>query len=424
MAGALFAGIGLNRGLSRIDKQRSLLQQGLRDALGKAPSPFEQDLFEGEQPIEGLSNAGTGLLADPNNQTNQLQFGADIFSAGGEAFGQSLIQQSLGFGQQDKQQSQGFGFQAQENSLNRIQKQEIADAKAQALVTKDASTNSQFGGFATKAAQTMATVTQNKEFAKQAAVPQVAIARFNDATDIVTAAGGFDQMSGADDIGLIKNFAKFLLPNEAVMTDDQIQAVKSSSIWQQMLTWNEQLAGEGGALSAQTRENLYSTMAGLADSRVAELERMTANAQQLAVGTGIDPSLVLGQTIQRRDIFGAQQAAPDAAAAPPPTAEAEAVAVQVAPPQPIQTDTGKPVQVIPDSERALGTTWIDPDGTIKGRASDTGNIVILQPAIATTPKSGQHNKRLLTKRLNAFKRRNREPAKFKSGSGRNKKASP
>ena len=94
-----------------------------------------------------------------------------------------------------------------------------------------------------------------------------------------------------------------LLPNEAVMSDDQIQARKSQSDYQQMLAYRNSLSGEGASLSPAGRENLYQTMTNLAESRVDELDRMTENAVNLATGTGVEPGLVTGRSIARKPRF-------------------------------------------------------------------------------------------------------------------------
>ena len=132
-------GLGIRESLnqSKLDEQRAfnasqrgLLGQGVQDALGQAPGIFDAPLFPGEAPIPGLETAGSGLLADPNNQANQLQFGANMFGLpGGAGAGQSLIQQALGFGQADQKQDNQFEFNANQNLLDRTQRDDHAAAR-------------------------------------------------------------------------------------------------------------------------------------------------------------------------------------------------------------------------------------------------------------------------------------------------------
>lgn len=146
MAGVLYnIGSTLARD-SRDESRRGQLHRGIRDALGAAPGLFDQNeqLFPGEQPIPGLQTAGTGLLANPNNQANQLNFASGLFNLpDGQNFGESLIKQSMNFGedqrrqqagftQQTEQQRRQFDFTSEQNTLQRQQRALIEAAKLEA----------------------------------------------------------------------------------------------------------------------------------------------------------------------------------------------------------------------------------------------------------------------------------------------------
>jgi len=144
LLGGLFAGNKVKRGFERKDRRR--LQEGVQDALGFAPGfGLDPDQF-GSGGLENLfQSAGSGLLADPQDQKNQLQFATTIMGLpGGGDFGQSLIEQSLGFGQRDTEQTALFGqqdksqdnlftFNREENRLDRDQRLTIANQKAEQL---------------------------------------------------------------------------------------------------------------------------------------------------------------------------------------------------------------------------------------------------------------------------------------------------
>ena len=146
LLGGLFAGDKFKRGRDSKARtvERDRLKEGMLAALGTEPSLFEGEARPGGEQLQGQFG-GTGLLADPNNQANQLQFGADLFGlTGGSGFGQSIIEQSLGFGQrnteqaalfqqQDNSQDNLFTFNREENRMDREQQLTIAEDRAEAL---------------------------------------------------------------------------------------------------------------------------------------------------------------------------------------------------------------------------------------------------------------------------------------------------
>jgi len=146
LLGGLFLGDKVKHGIGkrRAGKERDRLREGMLEALGTAPGLFEGEARPGGEQLQGQFG-GAGLLADPNNQANQLQFGADIFGlTGGQATDTSLIEQSLGFGQrnteqaalfqqQDNSQDNVFTFNREENRLDREQQLTIAEDRAEAL---------------------------------------------------------------------------------------------------------------------------------------------------------------------------------------------------------------------------------------------------------------------------------------------------
>lgn len=139
-------------------RQRDTLQSGIQSALGSAPSIFTAGEARPGESFEGFQTGGSGLLADPNNQANQLRFASNIFGLpGGASIGAGLLEQSLGFGQQtkqqqslfgqqDTQQQNEFGFKASQNQLDRMQKLDLANQKSRALFDANAAALAATGG--------------------------------------------------------------------------------------------------------------------------------------------------------------------------------------------------------------------------------------------------------------------------------------
>jgi len=147
-----------NRRERDAQRQRDTLQSGIQSALGSAPSIFTAGEARPGESFEGFTTGGSGLLADPNNQVNQLKFATNIFGLpGGAQIGAGLLQQSLGFGQQtaqqqnlfgqqDLQQENQFAFSASQSQLDRQQKLDIANSKALALSEANLAKLSATGG--------------------------------------------------------------------------------------------------------------------------------------------------------------------------------------------------------------------------------------------------------------------------------------
>lgn len=141
------------------NRDRSLLSEGIEQALGRAPGIFDPSSADPEM-MAGQVDPGAGLLADPRNLANQLQFASDIVGlpGGGTEIGASLISQflgfdqqrqtqALGFDQQDKQQANQFEFTAEQNQLSRDDANERARLdREQRLAIANANRAAQHGG--------------------------------------------------------------------------------------------------------------------------------------------------------------------------------------------------------------------------------------------------------------------------------------
>lgn len=116
------------------------------------------------------------------------------------------------------------------------------------------------------------------------------------------AGGNFNNLSGADDQAAIKFVQKMILPNEAVMSDDQIQAVKNSGLWSQVDTWKQWLTeNKGAGLGADARYQLYKLAETLRGQATQELDWERQSIDTLGASANIDPA----EIYQRRDYGGA-----------------------------------------------------------------------------------------------------------------------
>lgn len=196
--GGLF-GQRLQRG--RAETKRGALADALLSGIGTEEQPLS-GIFGGGEDLQGLTSSlgGSGLLNDPRfqDQAEQLRFAAELFrTEGGGAIGAGILEQAFGniqaasqqqrafgqqedqqqraFGQQDFQQDNQFEFQgaqnqldrdarAEQNDLNREQRQQIADAKASALLLPADPSGAELGpipsGFERYQHPTLGTVTR------------------------------------------------------------------------------------------------------------------------------------------------------------------------------------------------------------------------------------------------------------------------
>lgn len=114
---------------------------------------------------------------------------------------------------------------------------------------------------------------------------------FDDATQTVARAGNFRSMKGADDLAFVNSFSKMLRPNEAVMSED-VQNVLRTLGYGDMIN---QLLGavEGKSLTETQRRELYNTMQTLGQKAQQQNADQRAMISQRLQGTPIDPANVL-----------------------------------------------------------------------------------------------------------------------------------
>ena len=119
-----------------------------------------------------------------------------------------------------------------------------------------------------------------------------ALERYNNATQRAVDRGGFDKFTGADDIALVKEFAKMVLANEAVMDNDQKAAELARGFGGTVDQWLGWLTGKG-QLGEAGRQQIYGTMTGLAQQAKGTLQRTQQRWLPRVHERGLSPTQVL-----------------------------------------------------------------------------------------------------------------------------------
>ena len=90
-------------------RDRGLLSEGLRDALGRSPTTMDPGSADPRLMVG--ADPGAGLLADPGAVQNQTRFAADVLALPGGSEALPLISQILGFEEAEGRQGALFGHQ-------------------------------------------------------------------------------------------------------------------------------------------------------------------------------------------------------------------------------------------------------------------------------------------------------------------------
>ena len=119
---------------------------------------------------------------------------------------------------------------------------------------------------------------------------------YNTVQDAV-AEKGFHGMSLADDELFIKSYAKMLLPNEAVMTEDISRIARSDKIEDTVLRGLAEKVNVGTPLSAPERQQLWQSMYRVAASAAPRYEQLRKDYTEFAERMYINPADVLNTAI-------------------------------------------------------------------------------------------------------------------------------
>ena len=131
---------------------------------------------------------------------------------------------------------------------------------------------------------------------------------FDDATRAVSDAGSFHDMTGAQDLTFVNSFSKMLRPNEAVMSED-VQNVLRTLGYGDMI--NSLLgAVEGKTLTETQRLQLYSAMKTLGQKAQQQNQAQRNMIGQRLQGTPINPANVLQPQVPFAPFEGGPQTSP------------------------------------------------------------------------------------------------------------------
>lgn len=271
------------RHVGRMQAQSEMIEQNaprVAELMG-APAAGPPDMY-GQQP-----QAPTGLMAaDQNDPRTFMQFGSGLMAipgyqqAGQQVMGQAVANQLGRAGEVAKLAEQARYHDAQ------IEMKRMAAEQIKGMMAGPYKDMSQYatasGGLRDDARAELAPFRQQMSL-------------YNTVQDLV-AKKGFSGMSIADDELFIKSYAKMLLPNEAVMTDD-VQRIATSDKVDSVVRGLAAKVGYGTKLTGPEREQLWSSMYQTAESAAPRYQQLRSDYTDRATRMYINPADVLNTAI-------------------------------------------------------------------------------------------------------------------------------
>lgn len=268
---------------ARLNAQADMLQRGaprVQEIMG-SPAAGPPDMY-GRQP-----QAATGLMgADPNDPMSFIQAGMGLMQIPGyqgaaNTFLGNAVSNQLGRAGEAARLDETRRYN---DARLEMQRQEAARKQANMIgpyqdMAQYASTS---GGLRDDARAEL------EPFRQQMGL-------YNTVQDLV-GEKGFSGMSIADDELFIKSYAKMLLPNEAVMTDD-IQRIATSDKVDSVVRGLAAKVGYGTKLTDAEREQLWSSMYRTASSAAPRYEQLRTDYTERAMRMYINPSDILNTAI-------------------------------------------------------------------------------------------------------------------------------
>lgn len=271
-----------SRAQGRMDAQSQLIQQNAPQVQGLMGYNTMQTGADGL--TTGMSSGIMGM--DQNDPATFLKMGTGLMSipgyqqAGQQVMGQAVANQLGRAGEAAKLAEQRRYHDAQ------IQMQMQAAEQARAGMVGPYKDMGQYttaaGGLRDDARAELAPFRQQMSL-------------YNTVQDLV-GEKGFHGMSIADDELFIKSYAKMLLPNEAVMTDD-IQRISQSDKLDSFTRGLANKVGIGQKLSKDEREALWSSMYRTAESAAPRYEQLRSDYVDRATRMYLNPADVLNTAI-------------------------------------------------------------------------------------------------------------------------------
>jgi len=266
-------------------------QRGIDTLLQKQPDPVEGLMSEGamlksgqvQPPSSMPSPDGGGGFFTPQQAWQLMQVpGYEQVAAGmlNQGFGQDAA-----MGRQQQQQ------QFELSPENTFQKMAMERMKAQIKASADLAKRKWEVMNDPSKLVNMENVFRDDYRVEVNPMKQV-VDRYNSSTKMIDQAGGYDKLTGAQDVKLVRDYLKSILPNEAVMSDDQRAVAAARGLggtidqWSGILSGKSQL-GEEGAMQ------IHQVMRGMAD----ESGQAWSEANQKWGSRAAERNLSIGQIV-------------------------------------------------------------------------------------------------------------------------------
>lgn len=276
-------------------RARAAGQMQARADLMQEYAPQAQDIIgmpaAGPPDMYGNQPQGpTGLMAaDPNDPMSFISAGAGLMQLPGYGqFANTFLSQAI---------SNQLGRPMQQAQLDETRR--MNNARLQQSMyqwqMEQAAKQAQRGGLDFKQQQEVTNALADD--ARAAVQPyRQSIELYNTVNDVIGARGGYTNMQVSDDELLMKSYAKMLLPNEAVMTDDINRIARSGSL-NDIVKGMANKISLGIALLPEERDNLWRSMNTLMKSKLPQYEEERRYFQQRALDARLDPSMILRNAI-------------------------------------------------------------------------------------------------------------------------------
>jgi len=267
-------------------KQAALLDERNAQMTGLMGAPNQPYLLDasqqfnpGEQ-IPGLQTAGTGLLADPANPVNQLQYAGGLMQIPGmEAQGTGVLNAALQRQQQSAQFDQTFAANQQ---------------KAQQAMALEAQRRGQNFGFDDKAQLATTVNTLQTTHDKQVAPLRESLYKYEDVMRRFDLAGqDLNKMTGTDDLQMMRAFIKMANGGrEAFMQDDEAATKMATLGFGSAESLLKMIQGKG-TMDQKGRAMMLSSMNSLAQGMYGRLQGERRLLEEKARQFGIPTDLVM-----------------------------------------------------------------------------------------------------------------------------------
>jgi hypothetical protein len=286
----VFPGLGSWVMENRAAIERPFRERGQTQAetlLGAAPREASATTDEMGLTTGFDSFGGTGLMEDPEDFYNQMQYGLGLmatpyYEQAGQTFMsqavQSMLQRPM---EQQRIAKEQERWQA-EQEIKRLERE------------RELAMRTGYGENKPYANQTEYNTAANALQADAVAAtdPLRSSLRLYGDVQRVVGSKGLTGMSLIDDTLLVKTLAKVQNPTEAVMEGD-VKAIAASDTYDQLLRTLAGKVGLNKELNPYERQMLYDALQNMATQRAGELDQFRGEFTDRAVRRGVDPRDIL-----------------------------------------------------------------------------------------------------------------------------------